>query len=44
VKRPIFLLNAKGKSKAQLKAEARQAFREYLQAQQPPRSTGGESA
>ena len=32
VKRPIFILNTKGKSKEQLKAEARQALLKYQQA------------
>ena len=32
MKRPIFVLSAKDKSKAQLKAEARQAYQKYVEA------------
>jgi len=32
---PIFILSTEGKSKEQVKAEAREALRKYLEAQQP---------
>jgi hypothetical protein len=33
MKRPIFILNSKDKSKEQLKAEAQRALRKYLDSQ-----------
>jgi predicted RNase H-like HicB family nuclease len=33
-KRPIFMLSTQGKSREQLKAEAREALRKYQEAQQ----------
>jgi hypothetical protein len=35
-RRLIAMLSTEGKSKAQMKAEAREALRKYLQAQRPP--------
>jgi hypothetical protein len=35
MKRPVFILSTKGKSKEQLKAEARQALQKYFDAQRP---------
>jgi hypothetical protein len=35
MKRPVFIIDTEGKSKEQLKAEARQALQKYLDAQRP---------